>query len=405
MSKLIRFDIVPFILKKAIIIYRFSYLPIRIHLIRRKRIIKVAFVISDLGKWKTELLFCKMLENNKFAPVIFVVPYLNHDNSSQSILLEYLNSRQYPYYVFDNKRKFFDIVKPDILFYQEPYNGDIHSIYEYKRNIFSLFCYVSYAFHTIDSQWFLNSSMLNFAWQVYFENSLVVKNLSNVMTNKGVNCLVTGLPFTDIFLQPISAFKDPWIFQKNKKKKIIWAPHHTILNETLICYSTFMKYHDIMLSLAKKYEDIIQIAFKPHPVLRTKLYQVWGKEKTDYYYSLWEKGENTQLVLGDYVPLFMYSDALIHDCGSFTVEYHYTKKPVMYLLKDESHKDSLNEFGRMAFDLHYIGRSVEDIESFIIDVVAGRDELKMARVKFYNDYLCPPYGNSASDNIINAIIG
>ena len=164
-------------------------------------------------------------------------------------------------------------------------------------------------------------------------------------------------------------------------------------------------YCDAMFSLALKYKDKIQMAFKPHPVLLTKLYNVWGKEKTDNYYCLWEKGENTQLILGDYVPLFIHSDALIHDCGSFTVEYHYTKNPVMYLLKDEKHSEELNEFGKMAFDLHYKGRNFNDIESFINNVIAGVDPMKEERDKFYNDYLLAPDGNSASDNIINAILG
>lgn len=149
----------------------------------------------------------------------------------------------------------------------------------------------------------------------------------------------------------------------------------------------------------------IQIVFKPHPLLLTKLYNIWGKEKTDHYYSQWEKGDNTQIALGDYVPLFLYSDAMIHDCGSFTVEYLYTKKPVMYLVKDEHHADDLNEFGKKAFDLHYKGRCVEDVENFIKDVIAGRDEKKNEREIFYQDYLLPPDGNTASDNIIKAILG
>ena len=223
------------------------------------------------------------------------------------------------------------------------------------------------------------------------------------MTNHGVNCFVTGLPFTDLFFQPISFFPNPWKCQKKNLKKIIWAPHHSILKDSPIFYSTFLKYYENMLSLAEKYKNDIQIAFKPHPLLLTKLYHIWGKEKTDHYYSQWENGENTQVVLGDYVPLFLYSDAMIHDCASFTIEYHYTKKPVMYLIKDEHHADDLNEFGKMAFDLHYKGRCVEDVENFIKDVIAGRDEKEKDREIFYQDYLLPPDGNTASDNIIKAI--
>ena len=401
----LEFVILPILFRISIFFYRLFYLPIRIYMIRRKSRIKVAFVVSDLGKWKSELLFYKMQEHDRFSPMVFVVPYLTNENSGQVQLIDYLRQKKYPFHLFDNKQKFSDVFKTDIIFYQEPYNGNIHSMYEYKRNLRSLFCYVPYAHHTIDSQWSLDAPMLNFAWQVYFENTLVVKNVSKIMTNNGDNCFITGLPCTDLFVQPKSSFSDPWKRQNGKKKRIIWAPHHTIMNETLICYSTFLRYYETMSSLANKYKNEIQIAFKPHPVLLSKLYKVWGKEKTDNYYSLWANGDNTQLVLGNYVSLFLYSDAMIHDCGSFTVEYLYSKKPVMYLLKDEYHADGLNDFGRMAFELHYMGRSVEDIKSFIIDIIEGRDELKAAREHFYNDFLLPPQGNTASDNIIKAIIG
>ena len=389
----------------SVSVYRSFLLPIKSFLVRRKEKIYVGFVLSDLGKWKTELLFQKMLEHRRFTPVVLVVPYLNNDNSGLNQLIKYLSEKSYSFYVYDNERKFSDDINLDIIFYQEPYGGIINERYEYKHNLSSLFCYVPYAFHTIDSKWSLNTPLLNFAWQVFFENSLVLKNVSCFMTNGGKNCKVTGLPFTDLFSEQSFIDKNPWKYQTKPKKKIIWAPHHTILSETLICYSTFLMYCDAMFSLALKYKDKIQMAFKPHPVLLTKLYNVWGKEKTDNYYYLWERGENTQLVLGDYVPLFIHSDALIHDCGSFTIEYHYTKKPVMYLLKDDNHSEELNEFGKMAFDLHYKGRNFDDIESFIKDVIAEIDPMKKEREKFYNDCLLAPEGNSASDNIINAILG
>ena len=160
-----------------------------------------------------------------------------------------------------------------------------------------------------------------------------------------------------------------------------------------------------MLHLADKYKEDISIVFKPHPLLMTKLYQVWGQERTDDYYARWAYGKNTQLVTGDYISLFINSDAMIHDCGSFTIEYLYTKKPVMYLINDEHHSDQLNEFDKMAFNLHYKGRCEDDIESFINNVIKGIDKMKNERLKFYDDYLIPPNGTSASDNIIHAILG
>lgn len=382
-----------------IAIYRTLYLPIRVRQIRKKKIINVAFVISDLGKWKTELLFKAMLAHTRFSPIIYFVPYSSEDNSDMAYLVDYIDKNNFPYQKMGINQKFANRLRPDILFYQEPYSGNI------IRNILSLYCFVPYAFHTTDAKWFIDTPMLNIAWQVYYENSLAVKYVSRVMKNRGCNCYVTGLPYTDMFSQPLSSYPNPWKKQDGKKKKIIWAPHHTINSDRFVCHSTFLEYFELILSLAHKYKDDIQIAFKPHPVLKTKLYRIWGIEKTDNYYSLWESGENTQLIMGNYVPLFLYSDAMIHDCGSFTVEYHYTKKPVMYLVNEKFHKENLNEFGRRAFELHYLGRNALEIEAFITNIIEGKDDLKNARELFYQECLLPPDGNYASDNIINAILG
>lgn len=378
--------------------YRALYLPIRVHQIRKKDIINVAFVISDLGKWKTELLFRAMQVHTRFSPKIYVVPYSYEDNNDIAYLLDYLDKNDYPYQKMGINQKFAKRLRPDILFFQEPYSGNI------LRNILSLYCFVPYAFHTTDAKWFIDTPMLNIAWQVYYENSLAVKYVSSIMKNRGRNCYVTGLPYSDMFRQPLSLYPNPWKKQDGKKKRIIWAPHHTINSDRFVCHSTFLEYFELLLSLAQKYKDDIQIAFKPHPLLKNKLYRIWGIENTDNYYSRWESGENTQLIMGNYVPLFLYSDAMIHDCGSFTVEYHYTKKPVMYLVNEKFHVDNLNEFGRRAFDLHYLGRSAKEIEAFITNIIEGKDDLKNARERFYQECLLPPNGNNASDNIINSIL-
>ncbi len=399
------FDVTNIIYRTTLSLYRYVYLPVRVFMIRRKKVIKVAFVVSDLGKWKTESLFNAMSNHCRFEPIILVCPYLEYDNSVINVLTSYLRKKNYKFFQLGEKQILSDVFNPDIIFYQEPYKNIIEVNKFYIKNLTSLFCYAAYGFHWNQIKWILNQPLLNFCWQIYYENEIAMRGISTYMTNGGKNCIITGLPMSDVFLQPLSNYNNPWKKQDKRKYRIIWAPHHTILNETLFCYSTFLSYCDYMLGFAGKYKDMIQIAFKPHPLLLTKLYEIWGKEKTDSYYAKWRDGSNTQLELGEYVGLFMYSDAMIHDCGTFMVEYHYSRKPVLYLLNGEDHYKDMNEFGKKAFDLHYKGSSQEDIEIFINNVIEGKDEMKEARERFYNDYLLPPDGNSASDNIIKAILG
>ncbi len=77
----------------------------------------------------------------------------------------------------------------------------------------------------------------------------------------------------------------------------------------------------------------------------------------------------------------------------------------MYLVKGEGREGNLNEFAKRAFDLHYKGSSLLDIETFIKNVIDGNDPLRNDRRQFFEDYLVPPKGKSASENIIDSILG
>ena len=144
--------------------------------------------------------------------------------------------------------------------------------------------------------------------------------------------------------------------------------------------------------------------FKPHQVLKFKLQQLWGVDKTEDYYKRWDALENAQLVSDGYVDLFLTSDAMIHDCGSFTTEYLFTRKPVMYLCGNTDMTDKFNEFGINSFNCHYQGRSGEDIERFLKEVVLdGKDPMKQQREQFFEDYLKPKDGLLPSQKILKVI--
>ena len=155
-----------------------------------------------------------------------------------------------------------------------------------------------------------------------------------------------------------------------------------------------------MLELAKKYEEKIQFAFKPHPVLKYRLINLWGKEKTENYYNQWDIMSNTQLEDGYYNDLFLTSDAMIHDSITFTAEYIYTAKPVLYIVRDTNMEYCWNTFGTMAFNSHYHAYNEQDIELFIENVVLnGNDPKADERNVFYDNYLYPKDGIMPSEKI------
>ena len=125
------------------------------------------------------------------------------------------------------------------------------------------------------------------------------------------------------------------------------------------------------------------------------------KLETNDYYERWNSLDNTQLEEGSYIDPFITSDAMIHDCGSFTSEYLHTKHPVMYLVKDVEMENRFSPFGKKCFNLHYHGHNKEEIERFIAEVVIGGNDPKRAeRETFFDTYLGLRDGMTPSERIM-----
>lgn len=397
------------------LIYRFKMKKI-VKRVRSKERINVLFVLGDLSLWKTEGLLQAMLQNNRFNPIIGTTLIIR-DNPTESIrkynsLLNYLRKKNYSFFEVCGENIL--NLQPDIVFYQQPYDDFLPPGIFFERMASNgvLICDVHYSMRTLairkKNKWIIDQWLYRYCWQMYVENSLTAK-FGKLSMLKGSNIVVTGMPIQDELMKEKNSFNNPWKKQTVEKKKIIYAPHHTIATTSrLLNLSCFLEVCDIMLELCKKYEDRVQFAFKPHPFLKTKLINYWGEEKTRQYYDAWANASNSQLEEGPYINLFKYSDAMIHDCDSFTLEYCFMKNPVMFLSTPAAisdRKNDLNEFGQKAFDLHTKGLSKEEIENFILNVINGVDNLKQEREDFYSKYLAPPNGRTASDNIMRAIIG
>lgn len=189
-------------------------------------------------------------------------------------------------------------------------------------------------------------------------------------------------------------------------KRLIWAPHYSINAEGDELYlSNFLWMAKDMVEIAQQYRDRLQIAFKPHPKLRTRLYlhPDWGQEKTDKYYSLWNEMPNTQLETGLFIDLFKTSDAMVHDSDSFQVEYLYVNKPVMFVKQSKEQQDT-TELRKHAIACHYIGRSMEDVRQFVEMVLRGEDSMTGQRQQFFENYLLPKSGIDVALNIYNDIV-
>ncbi len=374
--------------------------------LRTKKEIRVAFLLGSLTAWKTENLYLAMAENPRFTPLIAITPSLDAEDADG--LRQYLRGKGYSFVElgFGDKGVWRSLAA-DIILYQKPYSYFVErGCFAYWRNADKLSAYVPYAFNTAIASWSLDSPLFRDAWKVFFENSMCASEAAKAMRNGGSNIAITGMPIQDQLMTPAAELPDPWKPMPHPAKRIIYAPHHSIEDDGGLNFSTFLTLGEPMLRMAHKYADRVQFAFKPHPLLSAKLEKLWGAERTDAYYREWETLPNSQFENGKYDGLFAHSDAMIHDCSSFTIEYHYTRRPALYLVKEGRNSSVSNSFYRMAFDLHYKATTEAEIEHFIESVVLGGDDpLRPARDKFYAEQLVPPGSRAACENIMLQLAG
>lgn len=375
--------------------------------------LNVIFLVQYASVWKYDSVFQVMQNDPIFCPIIFVCPLIDLPKDEMLYQLQqvetYFLKKGYNVYkgYNENENSFTRVedLQPDIVFYSSLWSS--HTLLQYDeyhlRSI--LKCYVNYGFCSIAEEWGVASRFHGLMWRNFSECEALKNWALQVNPLEMRNTIVTGYPIYDEY-QSCKGLPTAWKNADKKYKRIIWAPHHTIAGrDGILKFSTFLENADLMLRLADKYKDKVQFVFKPHPQLIDGLYSHsdWGKERTDAYYKKWAEGENTALVTGSYMDLFKSSDAMIHDCGSFIVEYLYTQKPVMYLAYTNRDNQS-NEVGKWAYACHYHGATAKDIERFIDDVVLnGQDSMAEKRRQFYDDILLPPNGMSVAENIISEI--
>ena len=320
-----------FVIKYLCPIYRWFL----VRKLRHKDKINVVFFAMSLPMWRHQHLYEKLAEHPRFNPTIVILPSCSYTQEQQNkdvrLLREYFEGKGIAYVLgIQGDDSIYDVrgnLKPDVLFYPQPYWGYYIDELSYNRFYDKLLCYTPYAFWTSKEEWSYAQMLHKMSWKLFYSTDLHRKDAIMISPLKDSNIEIVGYPTADDFLFPFHI--DLWKNQANKKKKIIWASHFTISSGEPLYQSNFLWMSEFMLNLTQIYSDKIQFVFKPHPRLYTELckHHDWGEEKAKEYYMLWETMPNTQIETGEFVDLFMTSDAMIHDCGSFSVEYHYSENP------------------------------------------------------------------------------
>ncbi len=383
----------------------------------KKDKITVLFMAANVAMWRFQGLYELLKKDTRFAVYVIISPFTTYSAEAQRNDVEGLKK-----YFKDNHIEAIDATdsafsvetwrnehEVDIFFPVQQYGGMVGKGLNIEDFASRLVCIVPYSFTVTDKEWTFNNYYLNIAWRVYHPTPSHKKRASQRAVNHGKNVKVVGEPNADRYAY--AARTDPWkvIGDGKSRRRIIWAPHFSINDDCWLKNRTsFIDLAEYMQEMSDRYKDTVQFAFKPHPRLFSELcrHKAWGSEKAREYYDFWKNSYNTQIDDGEYIDLFLTSDAMIHDCGSFTAEYMYVGKPVLFVSPDfDSVRAECNPCAQKCMDLHYRTDNADGVEDFVRKVVLnGEDYMKPRRIKFYNKVLKTPDSGSVAENIYNDIL-
>ena len=344
------------------------------------------FLISNTASWKVGPVFSEMLSDSEFDPVAVVCPVvsgtLSHDaQKAADLAVQLLNDNGFPFIDMttmerEAARRRISQFDPHVVFFTNPHGLAPRHLHNELLST-RLTCYVPYNHEVMTyggNQQQYNSVTHNSFWRIFVPHKESKDYYKTARIRSDAGVLTTGFPTCEPLLtQDCHSGQSPWKKQEKPKKRIIYAPHW-LWNDN-IKMATIDTFGESMMRLAEKYRDDIQWAFRPHPMLWPKLMKddSWGPERTKAFFSFWRDSDFCQIHDEDYVQLFRTSDAIIHDSGSFLAEYLYLKKPAMYLMTEQTGEKYFNPFGRRAVAACTVGRSADDIERFLVDVLKGTE--------------------------------
>lgn len=350
----------------------------------RKRLNFAAYVIFD-STYGMDGTFQLMLHDNEhWNPTIVVIPDISR--GQEYARKTYIKTRDFfinrygKEYVLDgwnfDTDEYFDYSDQfDIVYYANPYDAMVHKFhkieYASKKNVLPIYVSYGYEVGRYTTLGRLANPELNLTWKCFVDTTYTYTDYLKYQVIKGKNVVLAGYSKMD-GLQKYQV-------SNNDRKKILISPHHTVSMKSLPL-SNFMFYSDLILKLPEMFPEL-DFVFRPHPLLFTTLInnQLWTQQDTDNYIKMLKEKGVEYSTGGDYLGIFAECDAIVNDCGSFTVEWLYTGKPGCFVYNKDLREKHLTTLMNKAIARYTIARSEQDIVDFIRSIAEDNEthEYKM----------------------------
>ena len=360
-------------------------------IIRRKDKIKVGFVLYDASMWCGDDLYNYFARDKRFEPTIFLC--LRCDKFKDKLVrkdflrgIQQFKSRGLNIVGLDDRNA--NIPAQDVFIFLTPYFEVLPNVFHHvNMTAKTLTTYIPYTFE-ISLFTVHNYPISHIAWKLFFPSITILDIYDKNCTVGTPRGLYSGYPRLDTFYKAKDNFVFNWKMARPNAKKIIYAPHWSI--NVGVNYATFQWNYQFMYEFAKAHPEISWV-FKPHPnllfsAINEKVFP--STEAFEEYLQKWNDLPNAQVYTGAYYQaIFATSDGMIHDCGSFTAEYQYVDKPMIYLTRKGA---VFNELGHIILNVSYLvdGKDFASIASLMQKIfIEGNDYKAAMRKEIFDKYL------------------
>jgi len=357
----------------------------------------VAFVYGDPGMWRFSEL-TRTLESQGQDVVLLNARAVSGDSSGSLLktvgpagnILRTLDWR--------SARDWLFVYNLGVIFYSQPYlmSGMISSVRS-LRNTRKV--YVPYTFGES-----MNSAQFTFGASAISRCDIAV--ISNpqlagpYLAAFGVREAQWGYPELSLIDQGSKS-------SLGKVLNILWAPHWTTsLEKNEDGVSQLERWANSLLQLKVellKKGLTVYIRCRAHPRLLEKR----GQNLADAGQLLRNLESSGGMMIEPKVRGvhhdFNWSHVLVHNGGSFTIEYLASLKPALYLTEKSVVIPTLNSLGNLALDHHYKCENLGQLEQQLREISAGKDPMRGIRNVFWSQILSKSLGfeDQASSYILN----
>lgn len=370
----------------------------------RKKI-HALFLTQETFCWPSlESVFAAAVESEEYEVALVYTPYFHTNFTEQVDYYETYQQLGLP--VLRHNEYNLPEESPDVVFLIKPY-GNVPERYTIN-NIETAVPRIVYIPYGME----ITTDLIRYGFQFYGHYRAwrhcaygdVVKAYGKQYGYRnGENIAVWGHPKADHYLDPEynrNQIPEEWKQRIAGRKTILWTPHHLVdLNEGGT--GTWMIWGDYILEEARKHPDLFFIV-RPHPLMMGALVNTGSlsQKQVDKIRQKIDSAENMVWdTYDDYRIAFDAADAILTDGTTFSVEFLYTKKPIILTPRN---MDGFYIYEEMLRSYYVINR-IEDIATYMDMIARGEDPLKERRHELYKKTFFVPEQGTVGEHIVKQV--